>query len=508
MREGEEYYTVGSPDSPMFFSLRIRPDYPKTYCYKIDDTRIVCGYGPVNPDDNDEFLQILITSNGSVTVRRDAYATLPLWLGESEGVVSLCNEHAVVSGDLPSLRLNRQGVLDTLVPHFAQTSTVWSEMQLLGERQILEIHPRDTVIHHPKPREWRFSAEAPVSEFRDFSRYFSYHLDRFTESRLKGQQFAYEVSGGLDSSLLPLYHVRKGDDLGRGMASLIFPGEFEITQRSKLDTIARLTGLPRYGIPLHDEANYPLVDLLEDKTGHPAYCLENIYAVPTKRLLKLLANDGVRVIVTGHGGDDVFENTLSVEEALGFGNSEKERRRTLQYAPFFTAKFRQDHLDAVLEHQPYPVPYLSASLLDGFVGLNNAYIEHDIWPVSPFIDPVLHEYCQGLPAHWRAKKAIMRIFYHAYGLPDEIFDPVQNEHFGGFFEHALTSGRYDNLIESLLKDSVASKLGYVNPEILRQAYQDNKQYPALRRDDHLLALYLWLSFEINAQKGLGSSTPK
>jgi hypothetical protein len=271
VREEDGYYIVGSQNSPLWLRLRIRPDYPKTYCYKVNDSRIICGYGPIDPSEYDEFLQISITLNGVVTVRRDVYATLPLWLGESRGVTSLSNQHHVVHSDLPGVHLDQTRVMDALQPNSVQASTIWREMQTLNERHILEISGQRTIIHHPPSREWRLSGEAPSSDFRDFSRQFSAHLDRFIDTRLNGQRFAFEVSGGLDSSLLPLYYTRTGNDNGMGMASLIFPGDFEKTQRPKLDTIARLTNLPRYEVSLDDSENYPLTDLLTSGTPRPSY---------------------------------------------------------------------------------------------------------------------------------------------------------------------------------------------------------------------------------------------
>jgi hypothetical protein len=128
------------------------------------------------------------------------------------------------------------------------------------------------------------------------------------------------------------------------------------------------------------------------------------------------------------------------------------------------------------------------------------YIEQDVWPVSPFIDPALYEFCQGLPAHFRADRQILRAFYKAYGLPGTIYNPSQREHFGGFFTSAFMSGKYDDVIRHFANDSIAVELGYVDKQQLLATFAESRHAPNAN-EEHLLYVYFWLCFEVNARPG-------
>jgi hypothetical protein len=159
---------------------------------------------------------------------------------------------------------------------------------------------------------------------------------------------------------------------------------------------------------------------------------------------------------------------------------------------------REEYIAATPNYPPYPLPLLSVSLYGAGLARNNIYIEQGIWPVLPYADVQLYEYCQGLPASVRANKRILRAFCATYDLPQIIYSPKQNEHFGTFFEEALLSGNYGEFAAQLATSSVAAGYGFVDTDAVLKMLQGkgglmdaNKQW--------LLHILEWMSAEANLQ---------
>jgi asparagine synthetase B (glutamine-hydrolysing) len=311
------YYTLKT--AKVSVQLRVRNEYPKTYFYALNHTTLVCGYGATDPDLHDEFLQIILSSDGSIVIRRDSTVTLPLFFGRSADLISISNDYGVVCSDIPRLELDRNKVLAALQPSMASTGTLWKEIDLIGERQILEVNNGLVEVHKPEPRTWGITSEAPSSSYRDFSQILRARLDTFTNTCLFEQPFAFEISGGLDSATLPLYHARFGEKLAIGLGSIRVPGDFRSSQSHKLDAVAAYTGLEQYDIELDQPEHYPLADIVMSGRARPFYIKQDIYFAPIRSLASQLRDQGAHVIATGHGGDEAFENIVSLENNWQFG---------------------------------------------------------------------------------------------------------------------------------------------------------------------------------------------
>jgi asparagine synthase (glutamine-hydrolysing) len=174
----------------------------------------------------------------------------------------------------------------------------------------------------------------------------------------------------------------------------------------------------------------------------------------------------------------------------------------MQCPPFITEKARDEHLENISSKSPYALPLLAVSLHGAQIARNTIYIRHGIWPVSPYADAELYKYCQGLPAHSRANKNILRAYHAAYGFPEVIYHPKQNEHFGEFFDKSFSSGKYDGIINQMAADSLTAKLGYVDPGALLEAYHSCKQQLSQENDRWSFHIYAWLNAEINLHLGL------
>ena len=497
IRSSAGYFTVGEEGSAIFLRLKKREAYPGTYCYAPDAETVVCGYGPTNPGVHDEFLQIVLRVDGSIYVKRDMYATLPLFYTAAKGRLVLGNDYRRVAEKSAPLTIYKSGVMHALIGDDECQRVMWEEIRLLDEREILAFENGKPTVTPPQPRAWQTSPEVQPTDPKDFNRRLQATLDAFTATRLDGQDFAYVVSGGLDSSLLPLYLARK--EIGqkpRFMATLIFPGEFTHTQRNKLRLVgqaARLTGIEE---SLVLGVNHPLADELKTLSFHHFYCYEDPYKEPRKKLAARLAAEGVKVVVIGEGGDELFENILSPDQRLSVQGTpfiESGRTESLSY---LTPQFKKD-FSAVADESLRPPQILSTTLYLALVSENNAYIDYDIWPVTPFADPGLYEFCQGLPAHFRANKNILRAFYQAHGFPAEIYNPVHNEHYAHFFNDSLKSQPFQHAIQRYASDSITARMGYVDIQALLAMYKDCLASPNVLADQRLFYIFSWLKIEIN-----------
>jgi hypothetical protein len=483
------FYVIGTPEAP-FFKLRERDDYPVTYAC-LHEGAVIAGYGPVSPAPNDEFLQIIIDSDGGVALKRDAYATMPLFYSNSSEHFILSNDYSYVFDHLKSVTLDQRGLMDSLMPNPDSRSTLWQEIKIAGERLELERNSTGLQTRLPKEREWTFSKQADQSDPKHFSRRLSDHLENFGDLFAKNEGFAYEASGGLDSSSLPLYYSQARPGYQRGpLNSMLLPGNFGVSQFAKLEALSKTTGSRNDYIQVDQETDFPLARFLKgDQTGG-YYCFDEIYSEALKKLVVHMAGQGTRVVATGIGGDELFENTLSAEQQLHYGLIELTRRKGASYPPFLTNRFRQEYIASTPDLPPYPMPLLGSSLHGAQTARNNIYINNDIWPVSPFADVDLYRYCQGLPAQFRANKNILRAFHAAHKFPEVIYNPRQNEHFGDFFDESLASGKYDELVSEIAYNSVTVRLGLVDIDELIRIYNN-------RETEWLFHVYVWLNAEIN-----------
>jgi len=500
LRDEGGYYTLESKGSTSL-QLSKRAAYPVTYAHQTQGGAFVCGYGQYDPSPNDEFLQIIINPQGHVRIQRDAFATLPLFYACTPDELIISNDYGYVFSALPSKTLNLRGVLSSLLPNTADRDSLWSEISVLGERQVLEWFEGKMVVHQPKARGWSSSPQAEESDPADFKRILDGHFSSILENVVTRNSLGFEASGGLDSATLPLYCAPflKYSDVP--IFSIVYPGDFGTSQLEKLESLASTTGLELHTVFADPATMYPLARMIQGRAPYVHTSTEEIYTEPIARMVQEMAARHISVVGTGLGGDDIFENRLSSEQQLAYGHVERRRRRMLHYPEFYTAAFRAAYIESTLEVPSYPLPLLPVSLSGQPNTHNNIYIERGIWPVSAYADPELYRFCQGLPAHFRANKNILRAYHSAYGFPEAIYNPRQNEHFGPFFIESLSSGRYDDIIYSLASNALTAELGYVDLDMMLVTYEQCKANLADKMQ--LYYVFLWIGTEINLQIGTG-----
>ncbi|MBC7459286.1 hypothetical protein H7200_01060 [Candidatus Saccharibacteria bacterium] len=488
--EIDGYYEVTTEAGDLALRLRIRQAYPKTFCV-VGET-VSFGYGSVG--EGAEYLICTLYPDGKITIMRDEYVALPLFYSFSQGQFELSNVYEDIVEQTAVKTINHRHVVNLLRPNPDYHDTLYHEIKILDERMVLDIDSNGAIITKPVNRSWQVTADAAAIDPKDFQRVLSRHLDTFIATRLEGNNVAFEVSAGIDSSLLPLYYKsKKATAITTG--TMVFPGEYKQSQLAKRDLIQ--SGESAISIPVDPKNDYPLSRFIKG-TVRPFYSFEEIYAEPLEKLAAALARRGIEVVSTGIGGDELFENNVVLEDEFRFGQSTMTARAETTLPSYFTDTFQKKWTSATPAEMPYAVPLLGMSLHGAQLARNAIYIAHDIWPVSPFADSKLYEFCQGLPVIFRSNKNILRAYYDAHSFPAEISNPAVNENFGRFFDDCLSSGIYDHIVAMYAGQSVVEQWGYIDAKALLNRWQQKGDLltdPLTKR--LLFSVFTWLSLEMN-----------
>lgn len=492
-----EHYAIHSTDTWLSVKgscaaakIKTRRAYPGTFCERQTDGSILMGYGSREVQTEDEFLHITFNVDGSICLQRDVHCMLPIFYGQSGEVVIISNEYHEVVERLPYLTLNLVNLSKNLINVTPTTQyTLWNEVNVLGERQVLYIKDNEPVfMPGATPRPWAFSTELPEVNPQAFPSMIDSRLRRFIDTRLGGNVVGVELSGGLDSAFLPLFMAANGYGTPVPAGTLVQPDpEDRDRQLQKIRQIEERTSLRSKRIHLHPGRHYPLVNVMGNSKFRPIDHAHDAYEAPTAELAEYFRNLGVEVVVTGGGGDQLLEHRPHPDVIA----SEQQNKPV---PPFLTSLCQ---IPSDIYKSPVAPPtLLSSSLVYENLAQANTYINRDIWPVSPFYDVPLFNFCQALPVHFRANKNIFRAYFEASGFP-EILYKGHNEYFSTFFDMCLLAGTYDALVQRLAQRSVTAKLGYVDIDKLVGLFFSIRQ--GTTSSEALFSIYTWMRIELNLQ---------
>ena len=118
----------------------------------------------------------------------------------------------------------------------------------------------------------------------------------------------FEISGGMDSSILPLFMAKYGVHYPIIGASKVVPGKEQTYHLHKLSALEQATSLRTKRILMDPYTDYPLDFMI--KTGHyrPIYEIRELYEKTTIDMAKHFLGDNLNVVVSGAGGDQLLEN--------------------------------------------------------------------------------------------------------------------------------------------------------------------------------------------------------
>ncbi len=502
VNQSRGYYIITDTSSQTTVGkLRMRSDYPSTFCVLEPSGAVFCGYGQPKPtDEQTDFLHIHIAPSGRFSIQRDLLSTLPLFYSHEDHILSVSNEYSVVWSNLSKHTLNEATLPEWLIPDINwRRHTACKEIHTLNELESLLFEQAHLKVQPGLARPWGISSDAPSTRPQDFMSTLERHADTVLQRFLPSMDRAvFEISGGLDSSFLPLYASQKYPGIVSHASSILFNGYFRETHLEKLVAIGQYIH-PQWSFVSFDDPDYrPLRDAVSEHTFVPGhYCAPGFEELGDK-YAALLASKGYRIIFTGDGGDELFDNMTNVEESLGLGMPGYQRRYTTALPPFLTETFRAAWSNGALHASYIGNPQLAVNLHRAVI-LRNFFIRHDIWPVTPFANKELYYFCQGLPIHFRANKNVFRAYYQAKGWPPCIYNPRADEHPGNILDDIYLSGYYSELINYFCTHGLLTNyFHYIDKDSLLttlwSCIQNKTQGEA--RTKSFFATHFWLLAEI------------
>jgi len=476
-------YTCGSAA----IQLSKRQGYPKTFA-KLAGSRLMVGYGSAKAVRRMTSLKALAIGSmadslseefmlaeydlaaGSFKLLRDAYTTLPLfWADGGDRHVISSSFPGVLAGLPPTkLTLNHKNLTELLLLLDINQETLFYEVNLLTERSLLKIRGGRAKLELPPDR-------PAIQEDKTAPRHFNQALDNIVD-QYAGERISpkavFELSGGIDSATVPGYLADRRK-IQPATLSMLFPGKFRTTQRAKIKAWhERFGGINKsYDIQASD---YPFSRFGSETPDLPPYQFQEIYTEILDKTAALAAKQaGADTVVTGMGGDELFEN-VDLAKDNHEGAAEIDRRQDSKIPAIYTPAFA-DMLAQTLKHmdrrRTTPIPLAGRSALFGGYSRNNVYLERGLWPVSPLSDWRLFEFCQSLPIKHRANKNILRAYQQARRFPEDIYSAQVNENFGDFFDSSITSNLRP-LLANLLHDSQLVTLGIIQPKTVLARFDE------------------------------------
>lgn len=401
-----------------------------------------------------EFLLLEISPGRRVRLTAGPYGTAPLYLGASRsrnGNLLEGSWDAAVMGR----RLRSGSLLDRAVARMltrrwrSGTDTLWQDVHRLVERTVatwdgetLLLDAPEDALHVLQPRRLRAGAD-PVAGLAVL-------LDAVVRRLpVQHEATAVELSGGVDSANVALTLARAGvnrSSNGLRAYGVLLNGDMGKEQRRRRRALVTAVGLS--DVTVHAADHLPLVadgprSLPHDPAGE-------MYPECFEPLRARLADEGVRVVYTGFGGDE----TMSLRPA------ERARQPPPDRVPpwlGFRALAALGDVDVnVAPVSPVPVPTLLAN-----TARSQGFMRHGIWPVSPLADPEVARFGASLPTEWRRRKRVLRDRLRLAGLPEYVADPEIPEVFTGHMQEGLRHHGLP-LTTAMLSDSLLADLGHVD----------------------------------------------
>ncbi len=421
--------------------LSNRKFYPGTFC-NTKNQIITFGYGKeaISQDISEEYLICSYDPRiNKITVNRDFLCTWPLfyYMDQNYFILSSCLKSLTRTLETKKVEvsIDKTALFDLLVSPNIDERTLFKDIKLLkSDSQLIWSNGK---INN-SVRTYSINKQKDSSKPKDFKKAIEQTVENYLQ-RVDSQSaiIAFEWSGGLDSSFAPLW-VNMTHNISPKLASIKFLEGFGKSQLEKYKPMQNRTESTLVSVTPSPDTHYPLARFASFGDYQPFYQYQEIYTECLDGLANKLAQDNVNIIFTGIGGDELFENnTEPVEDSL--------IRSEFQYIS-----------DKLWDNKPSRSQETTSPVADSAFfsnqSRNSIYISKGIWPVAPLADPKLYNFCQELPILARTNKNILRILYESYNWPKEIYDPVQNEHFGRFFDDSMKVG-YKNRFHKIINDN-------------------------------------------------------
>ncbi|GAA3218684.1 asparagine synthase-related protein [Actinocorallia longicatena] len=276
-----------------------------------------------------------------------------------------------------------------------------------------------------------------------------------------------ELSGGLDSALVTaaVAEVTGTGPRTYGLALAGVPGARQHARRAEL---VRRFGGADTTVPF--AAHRPLAPDGPETFGRgaagPMTPWEECYAEASEAMLDRAVQDGIQMIFTGLGGDELSHPRRRAGRA-------GERPTTLapeQLPAFLTPAARDAALAApkTIDTAPSSIPRGSA--IETTALSSAQYLRRGIWPVHPLCTPELVRLCAWLPTPWRTDRLFERHLLTRRGISPLVAFPPDTDDFEPVLIESLRHTARHRL-ETLFTTPLLADHGLVDPIRLQASYR-------------------------------------
>jgi asparagine synthase (glutamine-hydrolysing) len=339
--------------------------------------------------------------------------------------------------------------------------TIFPDLAHLTERSVATWSPTDArvAVRYPSalprvmPRTLREGADVPAA-FGQVLR------DAVSRWATPGVTLGTQLSGGIDSSVVAvaLASLEQGPVHTYGLIMPGRNGEFQAARRREL--IARF-GFVDVTLPGADYPPYS-ADHLRARDGS-VVPWDEFYYDAMGALLDRVRADGLDVLFTGMGGDELSTLMLHEEEPR---DVEEEKESPLP--PFLTPRGMEAYQEAIRLQEPAPRPGTETSCAESAATNAGIFLSKGLWPAYPYCDPKVVAFTRSLPATWRADRDFQRGYLRQAGCSEEVADPDVVETFADIMTQGLRQG--DRLLRPLFEASVLAQEGLLDRDALLAAY--------------------------------------
>jgi len=421
-----------------------------------------------------EFLLIILKEKPfEIKVYRDAFCTLPIFYMQKDNFFFLSNEFTELSS-----YLSKDDEIDIDFKRLAERllfkgglsdKTIFSEIKILTERSILTGNNKGVKIKYPNSNLILTKPLKLKDSLKSFTKILEKTLENYWSKFKQKECVGFEVSGGVDSVTPIKFYSQIAKDRLKGF-SMIFDGELGSGQKKKLKEIAKFSNIEVDFTPILNL--WPLKSQTKSKKLKPFYLKREIYFEALDRMAQKAQNQGIKIIITGTGGDEAF--AIDPREKVGFhGSQEKKFRESFNVPSLFTNKLKQAFLYP--SKDIVPIPVVPHSVLSSNSSRNNIYIRHNIWPVAPLAHPRFIKFCRSLSKNKKEKKKILRDYLKKLGYSEEIYNPQRNENFASFFDNTICRKEIKDLFTKLISNSQLSKLGIIDKKEFMKVYSEYRR---------------------------------
>lgn len=412
-----------------------------------------------------DYVMIETTPRYPVRVTAGAARITPLYLAHAQGVLHGSWDMADLRRFATALSPREAARLLIYRPRYS-AETLFTGIHRLTERAVATFGG-DLDLHYPLPA--LHASPRPLNENADVLAAFTEAIDHALGTRPWDlDTTAFHLSGGLDSGSIATYAAtRTPGRLATGALLIIGPGREQQLRRRK-----QLRGMPFGDLDiLVDCQQYPpLHPNCARMRGEPISPYEEPLHYPFNRLTTLLAEHGIRAIVTGLGGDEMV--SLSPEESAQVAAANAHITDKLPWLGPRARAALEFTDDAIA-----PPAVVNSMTLMTLETTAPPLLRAGIWPVHPFTDPGMIRLGEELPLHWREFKALQRRHLTALGLPDEVVNPVERESFVWLVEQALKRYGVPLLRRALAEGSPLFDAHLVDPDGLKRTVDELESGP-------------------------------